>query len=164
MEKEELKRLAASIKTYGQREPGKVKELNNGDSDHKYELIDGQRRWHALDMAGLSKMKVIVVEVNDTEEQFMMSVMANFGRADHGPLEIANAIMRFRMSNKNVAEICEIFVKSDAWVYQHIKIAEKLHSDVQNMMAQEIPEEDRLIFSIALALADIPMEHQKKTC
>ncbi len=162
-DQQKLKELAASIKAVGQKVPGFVRELESDNgSRHKYELVDGQRRWHALDIAGIEKMKVIVLDVKDVEEQFLISVVSNFGRADHGPLEIANAISRFKNNGMTVTEIAEVFARSDAWIYQHLKIIEKLHPEVQAMMSQELPEEDRLVFSIALVIADVPADLQKK--
>lgn len=162
-DQQKLKELASSIKAVGQKVPGFVKELGNDNgSRHKYELIDGQRRWHALEMAGITKMKVIVLDVKDVEEQFLISVVSNFGRAEHGPMEIVNAVMRFKNNGMTVIEIAEVFARSDAWVYQHLKIAEKLHPEVQKMMSQEIPEDNRLVFSVALIVADVPKDLQPK--
>ncbi len=160
-DQQKLVELAASIKAVGQKVPGFVKEISGNHCPQKYELIDGQRRWHALAMAGIDRMKVIVTEVKDAEEQFMISVVANFGRAEHSPLEIANAIQRFRDSGMTVVQIAEVFARSTPWVYQHLKILQ-LDPDVQNMMSPETPEDCRLVFSVALMLADVPIDLQKK--
>jgi len=157
-----LMSLAESIKETGQLVPIFVRELeNNNGSAHRYELIDGQRRWHACDIAGVKKMKAIVLSVQDEEEQFTISVISNFGRVDHDAVETALAIKRFRDNNKTVAQIAKTFARSEPWVYQHLKIL-KLDQEVLNMMSPEIPEEDRLIFSTALLLADLPPDLQKK--
>jgi ParB/RepB/Spo0J family partition protein len=156
-----LAELASSIRAVGQKVPGFVKEISGNGCPQKYELVDGQRRWHALAMAGIDKMKVIVTDVKDVEEQFLFSVVANFGRAEHGPLEIANAIQRFRNNGMTVTQVAEVFARSDAWVYQHLKVLQ-LDPEVQKMMSQEIPEDCRLLFSVALMLADVPMDLQKK--
>lgn len=159
-DQQKLRELAASIKAIGQIVPGLVKEISGNYSPQKYELVDGQRRWHALDIAGIEKMKVIVITTKDEAEQFLVSVVSNFGRAEHAPLEIANAIQRFRDNNISVAQIAEIFAKCDAWIYQHLKIL-RLDPEVQKMMSPEIPEDNRLLFSTALMLADIPLDLQK---
>ena len=158
----ELMSLADSIKETGQIVPIFVKELeNNNSSSHRYELIDGQRRWHACDIVGVEKMKAIVLYVKDEEEQYTISVISNFGRVDHNPIETALAIKCFEDNNKSIAQIANIFARSQAWVYKHRKIL-KLDPEVRNMMSPEIPEEDRLIFSTALLLADLPVDLQKK--
>jgi ParB family chromosome partitioning protein len=160
-DQQKLIELAESISAVGQKVPGFVKEISGNHCPEKYELIDGQRRWHALTMAGKDSMKVIVIEVKSVEEQFLISVVANFGRAEHGPLEIATAIQRFRDNDVSVIEIAKIFAKSVPWVYQHIKIL-RLDPEVREMMSSEIPEDRRLAFSTALLLADIPLDLQKK--
>jgi len=160
-DQQKLSELAASIKAVGQKVPGFVKEISNNGCPQKYELIDGQRRWYALAMAGIDKMKVIVTEVKDVEEQFLISVVSNFGRDQHGPIEIASAIQRFRNNGMTVTQVAEVFARSDAWVYQHLKILQ-LDPEVQKMMSPEIPEDCRLVFSVALILADVPIDLQKK--
>lgn len=157
-----LTSLAESIKETGQLVPIFVREMeNNNGSSHRYELIDGQRRWHACEIAEVKTMKAIVLSVQDEEEQFTISVISNFGRVDHDVIETALAIKWFRDNNKTVTQIAKTFARSEPWVYQHLKIL-KLDQEVLNMMSPEIPEEDRLIFSTALLLADLPPDLQKK--
>lgn len=157
-----LKSLAESIGEMGQLVPIFVRALEdaNGSPCH-YELIDGQRRWHACEMAGVKKMKAIVLSVQDEEEQFTISVISNFGRVDHDPIETALAIKRFRDGGKNVAQIAKTFARSEVWVYQYLKIL-KLDQEVLNMMSPEISEDKRLLFSTALLLTDLPFDLQKK--
>jgi len=157
----EMISLAGSIKKFGQLVPGFVKELSINGCPQKYELIEGQRRWHALAMAGANKMKVIVREVKDEDDQFLQSVMANFGRAEHTPVEIGKAIGRFKERGMTEVEIADVFAKSQGWVSQHYKIM-KLSLEVLSMMSPEIPEDCRLLFSTALMLADVPKDLQKK--
>lgn len=157
---DKLKSLAKSIKKVGQLVPVFVKEVENSNGSRiRYELIDGQRRWHACDMAGITKMKVIVCSVKDEHEQFTMSVIANFGRVDHDPVETALAIQRFQEMKHTITEIAEMFARSEAWVYQYIKIL-SLDERVRAMMSMEVAEDDRLLFSTALLIADLPKDEQ----
>lgn len=154
----ELGNLARSIKRHGQKVPALVRELDEKENgSHKYQIVDGQRRWHALDIADVPKMKVVVVPVENAAEQFLVSVVANFGGARHSTPEIVNAILRFqneaRMSRD---EIAEVFSMSRGWVDQHFKLADKLRPDVLDMMSPTVPEEDRLPFTSALLVADVP--------
>src|SRR5687767_1132892 len=66
----ELQQLADSIAENGQRVPIFVRELDPWEPPYRYELIDGQRRWHACDMAKVRRMKSIILEVDDVIEQF----------------------------------------------------------------------------------------------
>lgn len=157
---QKLIELSSSMKAIGQKVPGFVKEISDHGSPYRYELIDGQRRWYALEMADMPKMKVIILQIKDIEEQFLISVVTNFGRAEHGPLEIAKAIQRFRNNGISITDTAKIFAKSQGWVNQHLKILQ-LDPEVQGMMSPEIPDENRLVFSVALMIADCPQDLQK---
>jgi ParB/RepB/Spo0J family partition protein len=156
-----LRELAESIKVVGQIVPASVKVLEPPNPDFDYELVDGQRRWHACDIANVELMKVIVISVKDATEQFLISVVSNFGRADHTPLETANAVKFFRDKGMTGDQIAQIFARSTAWVYQHLKILQ-LDTTVLAMMSPELPEEKQLGLSAALLIADVPQNLQKK--
>lgn len=160
-DQQKLRELADSIRVVGQIVPAFVKVLEEEHPDFDYELVDGQRRWHACDIACVEQMKVIVVSVKDITEQFLISVVSNFGRADHTPLETANAIRFFKERGMTGEQIAQIFARSTAWVYQHLKILQ-LAAEVLAMMSPELPEEKQLGFSAALLLADVPQDLQKK--
>ncbi len=160
--KADLKELADSIKAIGQLTPIWVRELEHENGllqEYEYELIEGQRRWHACAMAGVATMKALVFSVKDEEAQFTMSVVANFGRVGHNPVETAFAIKRFKDWGKTTEQIAKIFAKSAAWVYQYQKLL-CLSGDVLALMSMEIPEKKRLPFSTALLLADLPQVEQ----
>ena len=155
-DKTRLKNLAESIDEIGQLVPVIVRELEE-QSSHCYELIDGQRRWHACGIAGKEKMKAVVETVKDGEEQFTFSVIANFGREGHDPVETALAIKHFREKGLSVVKIAKLFSKEPGWVYSHYKILE-LDERVLQMMTVEIPEGKRLNFSTALKISDLPKD------
>lgn len=158
-DQQKLKELAASIRAIGQIVPCQVKAIDGDGSQYKFELVDGQRRLHALDMAKNPNMKAVIVEAEDVLQQFMISVVANFGREDHTSLEIAHAIQKLRENGKSIMEISQIFAKSETWVYQHLRILE-LVPEVQKLLSPEIPEDQRLTFSAALILAEVSREQQ----
>ena len=159
-DKQKLRELADSIQEVGQIVAVLVRKLVKPDPDYDWELIDGQRRWHACAMAGVKLMKVHVVPVRDTAEQYLISVVANFGRADHTPLEAANAIKFFRDQGMTYEQIAKIFARSVQWVGQYLKLL-KLDASVQALMAPELPEDQQLGLSAALLLADVPADLQK---
>src|ERR1700685_4445266 len=72
---DELQLLAKSIKTVGQLVPIIVMPLKDS-KEHDYELIDGQRRWFACEIASVEKMKAWVVEVANKEQQFLFSAIS----------------------------------------------------------------------------------------
>lgn len=152
-----LRELADSIDAVGQLLPAVVRELEG--QRHDYELVDGQRRWHACKMAKVDQFKVIVVEVTGEADQFAMSVLANFCRADHTPLEVARAIHRFHKEGLTQTEIAKRFGLSQPWVGQHLKLM-RLSPKVHAMMEPDVPERDRLGMMAALLLADLPEKVQ----
>jgi len=85
---EALAELAGSIKSLGIIQPLLVRPKGEG-----YELIAGERRLRAAKMAGLSKVPVLVREVDD-RTALELSLIENLQREDLGPLETAEAYRR----------------------------------------------------------------------
>src|SRR5581483_11198984 len=113
-----------------------------GDPRHEYELVDGQRRWHAVGMLRQETIRAIVEEFDSADDQFMASVVANFAREAHSAVEIAHAIDRLLKhpkiaelpdSTRRMMAIAEIFGKSVPWVYGHHSLL-KLHKSVLALM------------------------------
>lgn len=154
-----LQGLADSIKQVGQKNPVTIKTIEPDQNGCTYELIDGQRRWHACEIAGKTEILAWITEVENTNEQFIASVVSNFGREGHTVLEVARAIKKIRDMGKTTEDIQRMFGKSITWVYQHLKIL-ALPDEVLNLMGPEIEEAKRLKFSTALLLTDIPPAHQ----
>jgi ParB family chromosome partitioning protein len=88
---EGLKELAASIRSQGLMQPIVVRPRPQGG----YELIAGERRWRAAQMAGLTRIAAIVREVSD-EQASAMALIENIQREDLSPLEEAFAMQRLR--------------------------------------------------------------------
>jgi len=82
---EKLKELAASVK-----ENGVIQPLLARRTDSGYELIAGERRWRAAQMAGLRDVPVILREVRDTE-MLELALIENIQRAELNPIEEAEA-------------------------------------------------------------------------
>lgn len=162
----ELAELAASIEEVGQQTPILVKRMS-GDQKHDYELIDGERRWLACGMIGVETMLALIKEPRDSEDQFLSSVVANFGRVGHTPLETAKAIERLRASKQmqrysageQVERIAKICARSTPWVYQHLALL-RLDPKVQAMLEPSVPKDKRLDLSIALYLTSLHTELQ----
>lgn len=114
-DKEELAALERSIMKRGQLQPGLVRKIK-GDPKHEFELIDGQRRWHACTKVGVP-YRAIVVQPTDDEDQFEMSIASNFQRAEHTPMEVSAAIDRLsKRGGRTMDEIAVLFGKSSYWV------------------------------------------------
>lgn len=98
-----LEELAASIKAQGLIQPISVRPVGNS----RYEIIAGERRWRASQIAGLTEVPVLIREIPD-ENALAMSLIENIQREDLNPLEEAAGIQRlldeFGMTHQQAAE------------------------------------------------------------
>ncbi|MEK6708616.1 MAG: ParB/RepB/Spo0J family partition protein [Pseudomonadota bacterium] len=89
MDKESLAELADSIKVRGVMQPVLVRRVSAG----RYEIIAGERRWRAAQMAGLEEIPALIRDVPD-EAALAMSLIENIQRENLNPLEEALGIQR----------------------------------------------------------------------
>ena len=98
-----LQTLADSIKSQGIMQPILVREI----SPEKFEIIAGERRWRASQIAGLAQVPVLVREIAD-ESALAMALIENIQRENLNPLEEAQGIKRlideFAMTHEKAAE------------------------------------------------------------
>jgi ParB family transcriptional regulator, chromosome partitioning protein len=103
MDQEALAELAASIKVQGLMQPVLVRPVEVD----RYELIAGERRWRAAQLAGMQEIPALVREVAD-ESALAMSLIENIQRENLNPMEEAAGLQRladeFRMTHEQVAE------------------------------------------------------------
>ncbi|RZJ84590.1 MAG: ParB/RepB/Spo0J family partition protein [Massilia sp.] len=92
MDETSLSELAASIKTQGIMQPVLVRPLGEGAAV-PYEIIAGERRFRAAQMAGLEEIPVLVRDVDD-QSAAAMALIENIQREDLNPLEEAQGIQR----------------------------------------------------------------------
>lgn len=101
---EALQELADSIKTQGVVQPIVVRPLSKSE---KFEIIAGERRWRAAQMAGLSEIPAVVRKMDD-QTAMCLSLIENIQREDLNPLEQARALSRlmkeFDMTHEAVAD------------------------------------------------------------
>ncbi len=103
MDEASLNELAASIKAQGVMQPILTRELPDGG----YEIIAGERRWRAAQLAELKQVPVIVRKVPDNAA-LAMALIENIQREDLNPLEEAIGIQRlideFQMTHQAAAD------------------------------------------------------------
>jgi ParB family chromosome partitioning protein len=103
MDQQALAELAASIRSQGLMQPVLVRPVDR----ENYELIAGERRWRAAQMAGLDEVPALVREVPD-ESALALSLIENIQREDLNPLEEAAGLQRlvdeFRMTHEQAAD------------------------------------------------------------
>jgi len=102
-DEEKLAELAASIKAQGLIQPIVVRPAGVG----RYEIIAGERRWRATQLAGLTEIPAVVREVADPAVA-AMTLIENIQREDLSPLEEAQALRRlideFQHTHQAVAD------------------------------------------------------------
>lgn len=103
MDPSALEELANSIKAQGVMQPIMVRPV----AEDAYEIIAGERRWRAAQIAGLAEVPCLVREIPD-EAALAMSLIENIQREDLNPLEEAGGIQRlideFEMTHQQAAD------------------------------------------------------------
>jgi ParB family transcriptional regulator, chromosome partitioning protein len=109
MRAESLGELADSIKARGLVQPILVRPLPRPDptASQRYEIIAGERRWRAAQMAGLAEIPAVIRDVPD-EDAVAMALIENIQRENLNPLEEARALLRlieeFGLTHQAAAE------------------------------------------------------------
>ena len=129
--------LADSIKSQGLVQPILVRPLphrNPGESQ-RYEIIAGERRWRAAQMAGLADIPAVIRDVPD-EAAVSMALIENIQREDLNPLEEARALSRlieeFGLTHQAAAEAVG---RSRAAVSNLVRLME-LADEVKELLEQ----------------------------
>jgi ParB family chromosome partitioning protein len=103
MDEQALAELAASIRSQGLMQPLLVRPTGG----ERYELIAGERRWRAAQMAGLAQVPALVREVPD-DAAAAMALIENIQREDLNPMEEAAGLQRlldeFNMTHEQAAD------------------------------------------------------------
>ncbi len=127
---DELRDLAASIRQHGIVQPVVVRTLDGG----RYEIIAGERRWRAAQLAGLSEIPVIVRDVDD-RTALELAIVENVQRSDLNPLEEAlgyDQLIAEHGYTQN--DLGEIIGKSRSHVANSLRLL-KLPEPVRDMLA-----------------------------
>lgn len=120
-----LQELASSIKSQGIIQPIVVRPMNNG-----YEIIAGERRWRAAQLAGLNDVPVIVKDLTD-ESALAMSLIENIQRKDLNVIEEAEALDRLiREFDLTHQELADAVGKSRVGITNLLRLL-KLNPDVR---------------------------------
>ncbi|MDG2047870.1 MAG: ParB/RepB/Spo0J family partition protein [Halioglobus sp.] len=102
IEPESLRELADSIIAQGVMQPIVVRPI----ADQKYEIIAGERRWRATQLAGLDVIPVVIRDVSD-QAAIAMALIENIQREDLNPIEEAASLQRlqreFELTQQEVA-------------------------------------------------------------
>jgi len=93
MREETLQELADSIRSQGLVQPIVVRPLDPAGGELRYEIVAGERRWRAAQLAGLHAIPAIIRDIPD-QAAVAMSLIENIQREDLNPMEEARALWR----------------------------------------------------------------------
>jgi ParB family chromosome partitioning protein len=131
-----LEELASSIKRFGILQPLVVTPVGGGE----YELIAGERRWRASQIAGLEKVPVIVRSTKELE-QLEIALIENVQRVDLSPLEQAISIERLHQQfNMNYDSIAKRLGKAASTVNNIVRLLQLPVSAVEALKERKITE------------------------
>lgn len=122
---EDLQALAVSIAKSGILQPLLVRPLNDGtDGAAQYEIIAGERRWRAAQLAKLHDVPVIVQNINDVTA-LEIGIIENVQRADLNPIEEAEGYQRLISEFAYTqAELAETIGKSRSHIANLLRLTE----------------------------------------
>ena len=93
MDETSLAELAASIRAQGVMQPILVRSVDKTPGAERYEIVAGERRWRASQLAGLSEVPVLIRSIPD-EQALAMALIENIQRENLNPLEEAQGLQR----------------------------------------------------------------------
>ncbi len=147
----ELSELATSIKNQGLIQPLIVKLVD----EDKYQIIAGERRWRASQLAGLHEVDCVIKNIQD-DEVLEAALIENIQREDLNVIEEANAYKGLlklkKTSNENLSKIIG---KSSSHVSNTLRLLE-LDENIQDMLI-----EGKLSMGHARALIGVPNAYEK---
>ena len=124
MRQDTLEELADSIRAQGVVQPIVARPISNKDGVQRYEIIAGERRWRAAQMAGLAEIPAVIRDVPD-EAAIAMSLIENIQRENLNPLEEARALDRLiREFDLTHAEAAKAVGRSRASVSNLLRLQE----------------------------------------
>ena len=124
MRQDTLENLADSIRAQGVVQPIVVRPIPAQGGEQRYEIVAGERRWRAAQMAGLANIPAVVREIPD-ESAIAMALIENIQRENLNPLEEARALDRLiREFDLTHAEAAEAVGRSRAAVSNLLRLQE----------------------------------------
>lgn len=124
---EALEELASSIRQHGMMQPLVVRPLGSG-----FQIIAGERRWRASQLAGLTEAPCNVIDGIGDEEAFILSVTENVARRDMTIMEEARAFAQIGALGRSEADIAGLFGKTAEYVKYRLNLLD-LRDDLQHL-------------------------------
>ena len=139
MRQDSLEELADSIRSQGVVQPIVVRPVGKTGNSERYEIIAGERRWRAAQIAGLAEIPAVIRDVED-EDAIAMALIENIQRENLNPhAEAATAVGRSRASVSNLLRLQELSDKVKALLEErkldmgHARALLSIQSPVQQL-------------------------------
>jgi ParB family chromosome partitioning protein len=131
---EELADLSRSIREHGVVQPVVVRRAATGG---RYEIIAGERRWRAAQLAGMAEIPAIIRDVGD-REALELAIVENIQRADLNPVEEAQGFQQLiEEHGYTQADLGQVIGKSRSHVANTLRLL-KLPEDVRAMLVDGV--------------------------
>jgi ParB family chromosome partitioning protein len=124
MHEDTLRELAESIKAQGIVQPIVVRAVGRTNGETRYEIIAGERRWRAAQLAGLTTVPALVRELSD-DAAVAVALIENIQRENLNPIEEARSLaLLVKQFNMTHAEAAEAVGRSRAAVSNLLRLLE----------------------------------------
>lgn len=157
-QKEKLEELAQSIKSQGILQPIVARKLN----EQQFEIIAGERRWRAAQLAGLHEVPVIIKTLSN-KDTLELAIIENVQREDLNPIEEAEAYLRLNQEfGMNQQQIAEKVGKERATVANSLRLL-ALPSEVRQLVVEGSLSQGHAKVLLSLPEADLMVKVARKT-
>jgi ParB family transcriptional regulator, chromosome partitioning protein len=151
VDRDEIFELADDIKKNGLISPIVVRPVADG-----FELVAGQRRYLAHQVAGIIKIRCIIRELSDNEALAIMT-SENLSRVDVNPVDEAKHVMRLMESNENdIKKVAHLVSRGEKWVADRLAIG-NMPDYMQEFLAKK-----EIKIGVALILNQITDENIRR--
>lgn len=149
--KEELEELSSSIQKDGLLQPIVVRKV-----DDTYEIIAGERRWQACNLAGMKTVPVRVIEADDMKV-LELALIENLQRSDLNPIEEAYGYKRMmERGGRTQSEVAAAVSKGRSTIANALRLLDLPEE------AQQLLYEERITAGHARAILSIPTEEGRQ--
>jgi ParB family chromosome partitioning protein len=125
----ELERLSDSIRQHGVLQPVVVRRIGS-----RYQLVVGERRWRATQLAGLATIPAVVADV-DEQDRLELALIENVQRHDLNPIELAHAFLALSEGGTTQEDIGRRVSLDRSTVANHLRLLElprELQGDLED--------------------------------
>ncbi|MBI4678866.1 MAG: ParB/RepB/Spo0J family partition protein [Elusimicrobia bacterium] len=152
---EKLSELAASIREHGLAQPIVV----TFDEESKtYELVAGERRLRAAELAGVKEVDIVVRQVDSDKKRLSLALIENLQREDLNPIEEANGYLRLmKEAQINQAQLTQTLGKSKSAISNTLRLLELPEEMQKALQFGRITEGH----ARALLMVENPLEKQR---